>query len=286
MGARRLAIALGVALSTVPAGVRAGGPPLAEPAPQAPAWRELKFAAHKAGISATVDLRLTRGPDGHGGDVLLESTTHLPGRTFVARELVNPAGAGAREIVDTETGAKHHRKTYALGERGFRFELVEPASLSEMLLTPDRWTRRSETFNPFPRALPAGATVTGPVGLVYAASAARLASTGDEMTIYVLVQAQVERVTVRVEGSEPADLEFEESRNGRTRLVHEQATALRLVARSQPVDPESATAFRIFGLQGDVALIWDPARRLPLEVAGHVKMLGQVTVRLASVSLP
>ena len=68
--------------------------------------------------------------------------------------------------------------------------------------------------------------------------------------------------------------------------MNEPLTALRLVAHSQPVDPASSSVFRIFGLEGDVQLLWDPERRLPVEISGHVKMFGQVEVRLASVTLP
>jgi hypothetical protein len=284
MTIRRVVGLLALLLATIPETVWAGDPSSGR-REIPPAWRELRFSAHKAGISATIDLRLEPGSGQPADDVVLESMTHLPGRTFVARERVDAASAGAREIVDTETGAKHHRKTYTLAARGFRLELVEPASLSEMLLPPERWTRHCESFAAFPRALPPGATVTGPASLLYAASAAGLASPGDSMTIHVLVQTQVERVTVSVEGAEPVDLAFGENAGGRLTAVHEQVTALRLVARSQPVDPESASAFRIFGLDGDVQLLWDPGRRLPVEISGHVKMLGRVEVRLFSVTL-
>jgi hypothetical protein len=285
MGLRRVTAALGFLLATSPAAVLAGDPPPGRPQAPALGWNELRYAARKAGISATIELRLDRGSDDLANGILLESTTHLPGRTFVARERVDPVLAGAREIVDTETGARHHRKTYTLRERGFELDLLEPASLPEMLLPPERWTKRSTSFTRYPRALAAGTTITGPAGLLYATSTAGLTSPGDSMTIHVLVQTQVERVTVRVEGAEPVDLAFEENAGGRTSAVHEQLMVLRLVAASQPVEPGSSSAFRIFGLEGDVQLLWDSGRRLPVEISGHVKMLGQVTVRLASVTL-
>ena len=143
----------------------AGGPSVGRPAP-VPGWKELRFAARKAGISATIEIRLDQGTDDPTKAILLESTTHLPGRTFVARERVDPVLAGASEIVDTETGARHHRKTYSLRERGFELDVLEPASLTEMLLPPERWTRRNTSFAAYPRALAAGTTITGPAGLL------------------------------------------------------------------------------------------------------------------------
>ena len=227
----------------------------------------------------------TASASAENGEILLQSTSHLPGRTFRARERVDPVLARAREIVDTETGAKNHRKTYILRDRGFLLELLEPADGSENLLAPGRWTRQTRSFASYPKVLPTDAVITGPAGLLYAASAAGLNSPGDSLTIFVLVQTQVERVTVRVEGVETVETDFLESSGGVLRSVREQLSAVRLVARSQPVDPTSSSVFRMFGLEGDIEILWDPARRLPVEITGHVKLLGHVEVRLASATL-
>ncbi len=258
-------------------------------------WRELRYTAHKMGMSATVDVRLddsavprsdlTEGAPAPGDGLLLESTTRLPGRVFLASERIDPAQASVRRIVDTETGAKYHRKTYTLTSHGFLLEMLEPASRAESKLAPERWTREVRSFTPYPRELAEGVPITGPIGLLYAASAASLTSPGDELTVLVLVQTHVERVTLRVEGVETVALQFEERSGSVVTEVREERTGLRLVARSRPVDPSSTSAFRIFGLGGDVELLWDPVRRLPLEIAGNVTMLGRVHVRLAAVTL-
>jgi hypothetical protein len=266
------------------------------------AWGELRYTAHKLGILATIEVRLDDAsvvpPDTgvarrHGnasasvedGEILLQSISRLPGRTFLARERLDPVLARAREIVDTETGAKNHRKTYILRERGFLLELLEPADGSETLLTPERWTRQTRSFASYPKMLPTDAVITGPAGLLYSASVAGLNSPGDSLTMFVLVQTRVERVTVRVEGVENVKADFLESSGGVLRSVHEQLSAVRLVARSQPVDPTSSSVFRMFGLEGDIEILWDPARRLPVEITGHVKVLGHVEARLASATL-
>lgn len=266
------------------------------------AWGELRYTAHKLGIAATIEVRLddtsavlpgtnvarrqgTAFAPAEDGEILLQSTSHLPGRTFLARERVDPLLARAREIVDTETGAKNHRKTYILRDRGFLLELLEPADGSEALLAPERWTRHTRSFASYPKVLPTDAVITGPAGLLYAASAAGLTSPGDSLTIFVLVQTKVERVTVRVEGVANVETDFQESSAGVLRSVREQLSAVRLVARSQPVDPPSSSVFRMFGLEGDIEILWDPARRLPVEMTGHVKVLGHVEVRLTSATL-
>jgi hypothetical protein len=270
--------------------------------PQRVVWRELRYTAHKLGVAATVEVRLdeaqassteaaeaggryTASPEEPRREILLESTSHLPGRTFFALEHLSPVRAAARKIIDTETGAKNHRKTYILRDRGFLFELLEPADGSEVVLAPEMWTRQTRSFASYPKALPAGAVITGPAGLLYAASAGALTAPGDSMTIYVLVQTKVERVVVEVQGLESTEVEFQESSGDTVRGVRGQVEALRVVAHSQPVEPSESSAFRIFGLEGDVEILWDPARRLPVEITGHVKFLGRVEVRLASVTL-
>jgi hypothetical protein len=260
------------------------------PAPLDPdqvAWKELHFAAHKLGISATVEVRIEARPASPAGLpwVILDSTSRLPGRMFSTHERLDGADARARQIVDTEVGAKNHRKTYTLTARGFLFDLLEPASHAESALPPEGWTRQTRTFTVYPKALPGGTAITGPAGLLYAASAAGLAAPGDSLTVYVLVRTQVERVTVHVEGVEQVPLDFQEDSGGPVTTVKEPLAALRIVARSQPVDAASASAFRIFGLEGDVEILWDPTRRIPVELTGKVKLLGHVEVRLASVTL-
>jgi len=277
----------------------AGAPAGDEPA--GVTWRELRFAAHKLGVSANIDVRLLTssppaGPAASGGavgasrtaggtDFVLESTTHLPGRTFVAREVLDPVHAAAREIVDTETGARHHRKTYTFLERGFLLDVREPDSLGQMLAPPESWTRTTRTFSRYPEGLPPGVAVTTPAGLLWVASGAHLDAPGDSVVIYVMVQAQVERVTARVADVAVVPVDFlEESFAGLT-PVRGQRRVLRVVVAGEPVGPGDGSAFRLFGLEGAIAILWDPERRLPVELAGQVKMLGQVEVRLVSVTL-
>ena len=299
---RSVAAAIAVALAFASTTVRAAGTGPQVLDPNRVVWRALRFAAHKAGLSAAIEVRLRPAGEppsdqpsgaplaaaatlGEPREVWLESTTKLPGRTFLARERVDADRATALEIVDTETGARHHRKTYLLSGSGFTLDLVEPASLGELFQPPDRWTRRIHSSTPYPDALPNAARVTGPAGLLYAISAADLKAPGDSLSIHVLVKTQVERVTVRVEGGQPVQLDYQQDVGGAVTPVHDVCEALALVAHSDPMDPASASVFRIFGLEGDVEMLWDATRRLPLQLSGQVKLLGQVQVRLTSATL-
>ena len=41
-----------------------------------------------------------------------------------------------------------------------------------------------------------------------------------------------------------------------------------------------AGKIKLLGLEGDVTMLIDPVRRIPLEVSGRVQYLGRVTIRL------
>lgn len=266
-------------------------------------WRELHLEAHKLGVAGRIVIRLIAPPvaaaglagarqspadqrPGSGtGDLWLESTTHLPGRLFVARERLDPRRPAAFEIVDTETGVKRHRKAYALSDQGFTLELLEPASLAELTLGTEGWTRHVSSAFSYPASLGTAPPVTGPAGLLYALSAGNVRGPGDSMTVYVLVQTQVERVTITAEGRETIQADYQQIEGGQATTIDADVNALRLVARSAPVDPATPSAFRIFGLEGIVEILWDAERRLPLEMSGQVRLLGHVEVHLTSVEL-
>ncbi len=295
-------VLIGVALGRCSAAVRGGDAPATSLDPSRVTWRELQLEAHKLGVAAHIAIRLitpesagtgtSRTPRADAGearevvarDVWIESTTRLPGRVFLARERLDLRRPSAFEIVDTETGVKHHRKAYELGDQGFTLDLLEPASLAELTLAPESWTRHVCTTFTYPPALGPAPEVTGPAGLLYALSAGDVTAPGDSMTVDVLVQTQVERVTIAAEGIETLQLDYDQIEDGRPIAVHEELKALRLVAHSSPVDPSAPSAFRIFGLEGMVEILWDTVRRLPLEMSGQVKLLGHVEVRLASVT--
>jgi hypothetical protein len=267
------------------------------------AWTELRFVGQKLGEEATVDIRLTPVPaDGvfgtpvapaRGGAamtrgpnvLLLESTARLPDRTFQRQEWLDPTSAAALRIIDTETGARDHQRYYSLSSGGFTFEEREPASSSEAALSPDRWSRQTRLLVTFPPRVGTDAVVMSPAGLLYAVSASDLSATGDTLSLYVLAQRQLEEVTVRVAGRETVNLDYVEESAGHESRTIGPAEAVRLAVHSQPVDPASASGFHLFGLERDVELLWDPRRRVLLEMAGEVRLLGRIEVWLVRARL-
>ena len=267
--------------------------------PQRVAWQSLQLTAKKVGIKAAMEVRLTFPPvparsspvppgskastDPPG--VIVESTATFAGRTITAVERGDAATAATHEIVNIETGARQHRKIYRITPRGFLLDLFEPANAKETELPAQAWTQLTRTFTYYPTGLPPDAVITGPNALLYAASASSLAKGGDTLALYVLVKNQIEKVTLRLLAEEIAQLDYEAyARDGVSR-VQGPVNVIRVALKSEPLDGEDGSSFRLFGLEGDIEILWDPVRRVPVEIAGQMKFLGRVEVRLVSATL-
>ena len=82
------------------------------------------------------------------------------------------------------------------------------------------------------------------------------------------------------------DLEFEEHGGAGSRHVEAKADGLELAVDARPLDPAAGRAdLEFLGMKGSVRILFDPARRLPVEVSGNVPNAGTVVVRLQDVTL-
>jgi hypothetical protein len=265
------------------------------------AWSSLHFAGHKMGLDGSLTVQVSGGGvadppagtfalpatavDPGPGEVVLESTTVLPGRSFFATERIDAGTAAARVVTSTETGARNHRKTWTLAAHGFLLHVREPANRSEIPLGPGGWTGESRMFTAYPLGLPAGDPVLGPAGLLYRVSTACMTRPGDSLVVRVLVQTAVEEVTVTVLGSERYETQFELARADRTTTVRGPIEVVRLGLRGRSLDPESEGVLRLFGLEGDIEILWDHEHGVPVEISGHVKLLGRLELQLASATV-
>jgi hypothetical protein len=265
-------------------------------------WTGLEYTARKIGATATIAvivrdvpvaaaapewLSVSEGsPIVPSGDavILIESQTSLVGRTFVDRLWFDGRGAGAIQIADTETGHRVHCRTYRLCRQGFVFEERLPGAKEETLAS-SQWSRITRSWRAFPTDLRFPAAVTGPMGLLWATAAAGEMKTGDAVTFPVLVRGQVEEVRLRIEGPAAAEVDFLESRDGRETRVRGLVGVQRASLTARPIGAASGSRFRMFGLEGDIQLLWDPRRGLPVELSGDVRLLGHLVIRLVGATL-
>jgi hypothetical protein len=261
-------------------------------------WSSLRFEGHKMGLDGSLTVLLNHGAlssslagasglpevavDPSPDELLLERATVLPGRAFFATERITATTAAARVVTSTETGAKNHRKTWTMTPHGFLLDIREPASRSEIELGPTGWTRQGRTFTAFPPDLPPGAPVLGPAGLLYRLSSACLAKPGDSIVLHVLVQAEIEEVTISVLGNERVPLQFLIVQGGETSVYRGSLDVTRLSLRGQSLDPGAEGALKLFGLESDIEMLWDRDLGVPVGISGHVRLLGRLEMQLVS----
>lgn len=259
-------------------------------------WTRLEYTARKIGETATILVSVRDVPAVEaagawlspmggtpvmppGGVVLIESETRLASRVFDDRLWLDERNASAVQIADTETGHNLHGRTYRLCQGGFALEERLPDT-NEDSLPPAQWSRVKRSWCDFPPGLASGSPVTGPMGLLWAAAAAGALRVGDTLTFPVLVQGHVEEVTLRMEGPAAADVDMVESRAGIETRVRGLTGVMRASLTARPLGDPGSARFRMLGLEGDIQLLWDPARGLPVEISGDVRLLGHLVIRL------
>jgi hypothetical protein len=274
---------------------------VADPPPSTtPSWRELVLDGRKLGAEASISVRSALVPSQQaagawlptaaasvvrpGGPevLLLESQATFAGRLFDERLWIDPASRAAIQIDDTETGARNHRRVHRLLLGGFLFEERHPGRGEEGKL-PSTWSDLHRSAERFPPALPASAVVTGALALVGSDVLGSLRAPGDRVTCLVLVQSQIEEVTVSAVSKAPTVVAFVEHRSDGDHPVSGLLDTLTLELSSRPIDEKASGSFRLFGLEHGIQVLWDPGRRVPLRISGQVRMLGQITINLEEI---
>lgn len=274
---------------------------LADPPPgRTPSWRELVLDGRKLGVEASISVRSSLVSSGQaagawlptaaasvvrpGGPevLLLESQATFAGRVFDERLWLDPGTRAAIQIDDTETGARNHRKVHRLLAGGFLFEQRLPGRGEEGRL-PSTWSDLHRSAERFPPALPTSAVVTGALALVGSDVLGSLRAAGDRVSCLVLVQSQIEEVTIAAISKAPAAVAFVEHRGDGDHTVSGLLDTLTLELSSRPVDEKASGSFRLFGLEHGILVLWDPGRRVPLQISGQVHLLGKITINLEEI---
>lgn len=295
---RWLAI-LGLIAVIEPREAAAGGTAPLDPA--AVPWTRLEFSATKLGAAATVVLELRSVPRDEarrewlacvGGTpieppgptvLLLESRADFGGRHFDDRVWLDPGTGAVTQIEDTERGPHNHRKVYRLMREGFTLAEWEPDGAAEAALDPVDWTKSRRGFQPFPAGPALAPPLTGPAGVLYAVAAGG-PPTRTAALATVLVHGQLEAVTVRSGGPAAVETDYVAVAGADESRVTGLMGVERLLVTSARVAP-ARRLFRVLGLEGDIEMLWDPRRRVPVRVSGEVGLLGRIELRLTRVRM-
>ena len=268
-------------------------------------WSELGFRASKLTVTATSEVRLSHEPVRRASEEWLEPQEGRPvspsGAAVMRVQLrseilgkrseldlwLDPDSAAAIQRTQLETGRKvrHHRhRALRFTETGV-FNVTHRAT-DETVDRPWREWAPSEVFESYPSDVGEDATVTEPSALFYLLAVADLERVGDSLTTLVFSKGRLMRVRMSVVDRAGIKADYiEVSDSGETRIRGRRET-LRIAVEGTSVAPgASERGFEFLGLRGDVEIFLEPARRLPLQIAGDLRYAGRGRVRLQRVVL-
>ena len=102
------------------------------------------------------------------------------------------------------------------------------------------------------------------------------------MDVLTFSRRHVHRVSIEVTERRPTRVNFTQTSAHGTERRQGEIDALVMQVRGSPLDPpaDADEEFELLGLRGDLELLLDPATRVPLQLRGHVKVLGRLSVEL------
>ena len=273
-------------------------------APECLTWRELHFRARKFIFTADTTVKIRLVPAEAALQALAAAPGHtpvMPGGGHVVRIDLDTTGLGrhtrntvwlepttgaALQTNSQEFGGRARFKTQRFTLDGVAVARYAPAR-GEEERPADRWTVHSDSFVPLPEADRNGAVVSDSVALFWILATGQLARPGDATQVLVLSRDQLLRVDIAVSAARQIRLDIDEHGGGGRRAVDAAVAGLQLTMSGSRVGAGGAAGdLEFLGFQGNVRILLDAQRRVPVEISGTVPRAGNVTVRLKDLALP
>ncbi len=199
----------------------------------------------------------------------------------------NPKDATALGRIRLRRGDEDFKKVYRFTEQGVFRHQREPKDAQELLEQPDRWTDVQESFyayNPVQLGCP---NVTERLVLIYIVSAAELSESMQPLSFCVFGRRQLFHVRLKPDGFQSLKVDFLEKKQQSAIRRRGEVQALKITLETQPLasDLKKVEDFSFLGFQEDITLFIDPLSKLPIQISGHISMVGNVTIRLNEVQM-
>jgi len=196
----------------------------------------------------------------------------------------DPATLSAMQYVRLRTGLKDAKKTYRFTDKGvFKFTR-QPIDKKEALQTPGKWSAAKERFYPYVPDKIGCLDITVPMAVVYFISASKISDFEKTVTICVFNKKEVIYLDIRKESIESIQLDYTKKKGDQEiqRNTSISTHILSLKARSTTTN-RLMDDFTFVGLQGDIKIYIDPETRIPVQLKGDYKGLGEVKLKLQEV---
>ena len=249
--------------------------------------------------TAEVEAALIKSPQGISDQVLwspepsritvhyLVDSIFKPPVNTINQVWFNPKDATALGRIRLRRGDEDFKKVYRFTEQGVFRHQREPKDAQELLEQPDKWTDVQESFyayNPVQLGCP---NVTERLVLIYIVSAAELSESMQPLSFCVFGRRQLFHVRLKPDGFQSLKVDFLEKKQQSAIRRRGEVQALKITLEIQPLasDLKKVEDFSFLGFQEDIALFIDPLSKLPIQISGHISMVGNVTIRLNEVQM-
>ena len=236
-------------------------------------WQDLHYRASKLFITAEAQVSLER----QGDEIQLFLGSEVLGRTSETRIRLEPGNARAlrEEKLKIHKDAGLRSYEYA-SDHAIKVRYRE-RPVAEARKPLETWTEKSRYRQEFGAVDPAEA-VTTPSALLYLLAASSLEKKGDVLEATLFADERIVRAQATVVAEEPFDGAIEQLGGG----SYQPGVALRIRLSGQEASGE-AVELELLGLEGDLEVLLDRERRVPLAIRGGMPVLGRIEVKLRSV---
>lgn len=273
-------------------------------------WSLLSFKAANSWVDVSSDIQLSATAISRLDDVLLKTPRGNPIQPASAdaaritiqttidhrfRSPVNifnriwfdPNNAAALGRIRFRRGQDDFKKVYRFTDQGVFRHRIEPGNKKEAALGPEKWTDTGESFYPYDLARLGCSAVTERSLLVYILSAVADGRLKDPLACCVFGKRQLHHVRLSQHGQVPLDVNYIEK--GPQAEVRRQGTikALKIAIATEPMESnlDQPENFSFLGFRKDIIIYLDPAAGLPVQVSGVIPGVGNVHLKLQTVSL-
>ena len=301
-----------VLLSLLPSPSTLGSSPL-DLDPQRVRWSRLLFEASHGLNSARTEVRLApipaaglessllaAGADGprpplpDAGALLMVATlstsTKLPlfsDKTWKTRVWFLPGNASALQRTRLKIGKEPDKKIFRYFPEGVRRVRAEPEDSDEAERPPEAWTKIRSDFYAYGPARAGCRDVSDPSALFYVISAADMSAGDPPLALCVFNKKTLYHAELRAAGTESLRVGYMRRRGGIDERIDKEIDALKIVlsTRADESAERKPEPFEFFEMRGDIEVYIDAASRLPVQVRGTVKNVGEATLLLTEADI-
>ncbi len=216
--------------------------------------------------------------------VRLDTDTRFLGRQSLINLLMDPVSGAAFQYEVHDQGGRFRHRFFRFAEDGTLVKTWRPAEedFDEEKQRPWReWSRIEEFYNRLPE--PAiGLVITDPLALLYVASSLQLAPGDEPLELFALTGDGITRIWLKPEALLELAVDFEIKGRGRCKG---EAQVLQLDLSAAPLVSGDEYDFDFLGLEDDIRLYVDTTTRLPVEVSGKARIVGNARIRLREATL-